>query len=161
MTDHGPWNPHPARTADDDDVDALSQLGMARGAGGAMIAAGVSAVLSSFQTWLMVGFRDVLVVVPWVILFAGAFAVYLGIKLVGARRWAAVTTVAFASILFVVTGAWTALDFLYFHFTAFFLLLTPMACLTALVLAFVAIPTCDRAERARARLAKEGIDLGV
>lgn len=125
-----------------------------------MAVAGLSTVLSSLQTWLMVRFAGVLVAAPWLVLVMGVFAIYLGAKLAGAHRWAAVTTVAYAGVLFVVTTAWAIVTFL-FHFTAFFLLLSPVASVTALVLAVVAIPTCDRAERARARLAQQGIELGV
>lgn len=160
MSAHGPWNPHPGRTPDDDDMDALSQLGMARAAGAATAVAGLSTVLSSLQTWLMVRFAGVLVAAPWLVLAMGVFAIYLGAKLAGAHRWAAVATVAYAGVLFVVTTGWAITTYL-LHFTAFFLLLSPVASITSLVLAVVAIPTCDRAERARARLAQQGIELGV
>lgn len=160
MSNHGPWNPAPLRTADDEDMDALSQLGMARGAGGALAVAGLSTILSCVQIGLVGGYDGILRVVTWFLVALGVAMIALAAKVAGAWRWATVTAIASAGVLFVVTVAWAILAWLS-HFIAFFLLLSPVVYVTALVLAIVALPTCDRAERARARLSKEGIDLGV
>ena len=64
------------------------------------------------------------------------------------------------SLLAVTSGAWVVYAFT-LHFTAFFLILTPVVAGLAVILAAVAIPTCDRADAARTRLGAQGLDLGM
>lgn len=159
--DHGPWNPDPPRTTDDDDMAALANTTLPRAGAGAMAVAGLCAVLGSFQTWMLVRFLGLaLASVPWLFVVMGVAAIYVGAKLAGARRWAAVTTIALGSLLTVTSGAWVLYAFM-LHFTAFFLILTPIVASLAVILAAIAIPTCDRADAARKRLSAQGLDLGM
>ena len=158
---HGPWNPAPTRTSDDDDMAALANTMLPRAGAAAMAVAGLCAVLGSFQTWMLVRFLGLaLAAVPWLFVAMGAAALLVGAKLAGARRWAAVATIALGSLLAVTSGAWVIYAFT-LHFTAFFLILTPVVAGLAVILAAIAIPTCDRADAARKRLGAQGLDLGM
>ena len=158
---HGPWNPAPLRTTDDDDMAALANTTLPRAGAGAMAVAGLCAMLGSFQTWMLVRFLGfALASVPWLFVVMGLAAIFVGAKLAAARRWAAVATIALGSLLAVTSGAWVLYAFT-LHFTAFFLILTPVVAGLAVILAAVAIPTCDRADAARKRLGAQGLDLGM
>ena len=158
---HGPWNPAPLRTTDDDDMAALANTTLPRAGAGAMAVAGLCAVLGSFQTWMLVRFLGVaLASVPWLFVVMGIAAIVVGAKLAAARRWAAVATIVLGSLLAATSGAWVLYAFT-LHFTAFFLILTPVVAGLAVILAAIACGDGDRADAARKRLGAQGLDLGM
>ncbi len=155
------WSPQPMPRPDQDDEDlrALSPM-LCKVAGGALALTGLFAVLASGQTWLTVEIRGPMMVAPYAIFLLGIACIVAGAKLAGARRWAAVVGLVAVGLLVVVGGGWFVYAFIH-RFVAFFVMLTPGAAVAAVVLAAIALPACDRAERARARLSAKGIDLGL
>ena len=96
---------------------------------------------------------------PTIMLVLGPLALVLGILIQKARTWAAVAGVVVGLLLTLSMGYW-----LYFSFShRFYSLMSGLAVLTSattLVAVPLAVPACVRAQRARAKLRAEGIELG-
>jgi hypothetical protein len=80
--------------------------------------------------------------------------------LVRARRWAALASLVCTTLLVLTSGAWCIYAVANLFIAAFVLLAPPM-CLAATGLVAISLGACDRAERARARLAAQGLELGI
>jgi hypothetical protein len=77
-----------------------------------------------------------------------------------ARGWAAWASIATAGLFALTSGAWFLFALVNGIFTLFGMIVPGLATL-AFVLAVVAKDACQATARARARLAQEGLELGV
>jgi hypothetical protein len=159
------WTPQqlpgalPQPTSDEHDLAALSPFWPKVAA--AMVAlAGVCAVLGSLQTWTTVDIATEIAAGPILDAVLGVACIILATRLLGARRWAAIASLATTALLTLASGVWCVFA-VSNTFIAVFVLLAPVMSLAATGLAGVSIGACDRADRARARLAAQGLELGI
>ena len=159
------WTPQPvpgavaAPTTEDHDLAALSPF-WPKVAAALTALAGLCAILGSLQTWVTVEIYSAMVVLPVVDFLLGVGAIGVAARLVSARRWAAIVGLALSSLLVLGTGVWMVYA-LANRFIAAFVLLAPIMSVAAAGLCAVSIGACDRAERARERLASQGLELGL
>ncbi|HEY1959466.1 MAG TPA: hypothetical protein VGH28_27835 [Polyangiaceae bacterium] len=159
------WNPQPLpgalpqRNADDLDLAALSPFS-AKVAAGLVATAGLCAVLGSLQTWISLDYFEWWVIGPVLDALLGVACIGFASRLVSARRWAAIAALVGSTILALVSGAWCVFALMNGLF-AVFVLITPILSGTGIVVAAICIGACDRAEKARARLAAQGLELGL
>jgi hypothetical protein len=159
------WTPPPLpgaiapKSADEHDLAALSPF-LPKVAASLGAVGGLCALLGSLQTWMTVDIEDWMNAVPIVDAIFGVAAIACAVRLAGARRWAAITELVLSAILMLTSGAWC----LYATFNglyAVFILLAPPMCFVSVILSAVSIASCDRADKARARLASQGLELGL
>jgi hypothetical protein len=160
------WTPPPLpgaiapKSADEHDIAALSPF-LPKVAAAIGAVAGLCALLGSLQTWMTVDISDdAWSFVPIFDALFGVATIGFAVRLVVARRWAAIAMLVACALLTLTSGAWgvyALMNGLY----AVFIILAPPMCLTATILTAVSISACDRAEKARARLAALGLELGL
>ena len=121
---------------------------------------GLCAVLGSLQTWMTVEIESEMAALPVVNAILGVACIVTATRLVSARRWAAITAVAVAALLTVLSGIWCVFA-LTNGLIAVFIIVAPPMCLAGTGVAAASISSCDRADRARARLGAQGLDLGI
>jgi hypothetical protein len=159
------WTPQlpgalPPPNADDHDLAALSPF-WPKVAAALVAVGGLCAVLGSLQTWMTVEiYDDAWQVAPVLDALLGVACIVVATKLVTARRWAAITGLVLSALLVVASGAWCVYA-LSNRFLAVFIIVAPVMALAGTALAALSIVACDRAERARARLQSQGLDLGL
>lgn len=149
----------PAPAAEDHDLAALSPF-WPKVAAGLLATAGLCAVLGSLQTWMTVEIFDAWVVLPVLDALLGIAAIAIAARLVGARRWAAITALVLAAVLALASGVWCVYT-LSARFIAVFIIVAPMIPLGATAVAAASIGACDRADKARERLRQQGLELGL
>jgi hypothetical protein len=159
------WTPQPlpgalpARNAEDHDLAALSPF-WPKVAAGLVATTGLCAVLGSLQTWMTVELFDAWMIAPIVDALLGVAAIAVAARLVSARRWAAIASLVLASLLVLATGVW-AVYALSVRLFAVFIIVAPVIAVPSAVLAGVSLGACDRADKARERLAAQGLELGL
>jgi len=149
----------PVPNTDEHDLAALSPF-WPKVAAALVALGGVCAVLGSLQTWTTVDIMTEMAVFPVIDALLGVVCVLLATRLLTARRWAAIASLVVSALLTLASGVWGVYA-LTNRFIAVFVILAPVMCLAATGLAAVSIAACDRAERARARLSAQGLDLGI
>jgi hypothetical protein len=149
----------PPPTTDEHDLAALNPF-WPKVAAALVALGGLCAVLGSLQTWTTVELETEMAAFPIVDALLGVGAIVLATRLVGARRWAAIASLAVSALLTLTSGVWCVYAVTN-RFIAVFVLLAPVMCLAATGIAAVSLGDCDRAEKARARLAAQGLDLGI
>ena len=147
------------RTSDEVDLAALTPF-WPKVAAALVALAGVCGFLGSLQTWMTVEISTEMAAFPVVDALLGVACIGLATRLLSARRWAAVASVVVAALLTLSSGVWCVYAVAN-RFIAVFVLLAPMMSLAATALAAVSLGACDRAERARDRLAAQGLELGI
>jgi hypothetical protein len=160
------WTPPPLpgaiapKSADEHDLAALSPF-MPKVAAAIAAVGGLCGVLGSLQTWMTVDITDdAWYFAPIVDALFGVAAIACAVRLASARRWAAIAVLVLCALLTLTSGAWCVYAVMN-HLYAVFILLAPPMCLVGTALTAVSIAACDRAERARERLAAQGLDLGL
>lgn len=159
------WTPQPvpgavpAPTTEDYDLASLSPF-WPKVAAALSALAGLCAVLGSLQTWMTVEILTAAVVLPIVDFLLGVAAIGVATRLAVARRWAAIVALALCGLLLLGSGVWMIYA-LSNGFVAVFVLLAPVMSLAAAGLCVASLGPCDRAERARERLAAQGMELGL
>lgn len=146
-------------TTEDHDLAALSPF-WPKVAAALTALAGLCAILGALQTWLTVEILGAMEVMPVVNCLLGVAAIGVATRLVAARRWAAVVSLAVSSLLVLGSGVWLIYAVAN-GFIAAFVLLAPTMSAAATFLCAISIGPCDRAERARDRLASQGLELGL
>ncbi len=144
---------------DEQDLAALSPF-WPKVAAALVALGGVCAFLGSLQTWTTVEILTEMAVFPVIDAVLGVVCILLATRLLSARRWAAITSLAVSAVLTLSTGVWGVYA-LSNGFLAVFVILAPVMCLAGTGLAAVSIGACDRAEKARERLSAQGLDLGI
>jgi hypothetical protein len=147
------------KSADEHDLAALSPF-LPKVAASISAVGGLCAALGSFQTWMTVEIEDAWFIVPVLNAIFGVIAIACAVRLASARRWASIVVLVCCALLTLTTGAWAVyavMNQLY----AVFIILAPPMCLVGTALTGVSIAACDRAEKARARLAAQGLELGL
>jgi hypothetical protein len=160
------WTPPPLpgaiapKSADEHDLAALSPF-LPKVAASISAVGGLCAVLGALQTWMTVDIADdAWYFAPIINAIFGVAAIACAVRLASARRWAAIAVLALSAVLTLTTGAW-CIYALMSQLYAVFIILAPPMCLAGTVLTAVSIAACDRAEKARARLAAQGLELGL
>jgi hypothetical protein len=144
---------------DEQDLAALSPFWPRVGAALTALG-GLCAVLGSLQTWTTVDIDSAMAVVPVASAILGVASIAVAARLVSARTWAVITALALSGLLVLLTGIFCVFA-LSSGFIAVFVILAPPMCLGATVVDAASIAACERAERARARLSSQGLDLGI
>ena len=159
------WNPQPLpgalpqRNTEDLDLAALSPF-ISKVAAGLVATTGLCALLGSLQTWMTVDFFDAWVVMPIFDALFGVACIAIAARLVGARRWAAIAALVCSALLALLSAGFCVFALTHGLF-AVFIIVTPVLALPALIVSAASIGACDRAEKARARLAAQGLELGL
>jgi len=159
------WTPPPLpgaiapKSADEHDLAALSPF-LPKVAASLAAVGGLCALLGSLQTWMTVDIEDVMNAVPVADALFGVAAIACAVRLAGARRWAAIVELVCCALLALASGAW-CLYALFNGLYAVFIIIAPPMCFVATIVSAVSIASCDRADKARARLAAQGLELGL
>jgi hypothetical protein len=144
----------------EDDLQAAQPALIVRVGGGIVLGAGVLAILVTVQTlsgfWVSSGFTAVLVVLAVV----GAATGAMGLMIMRARAWAAVAGLVCSALLFFMTMGWLVMS-LGSGLVSLFAMGAPLVALVATAFAAGSIGPCRRASAARARLAAQGLALGI
>lgn len=125
-----------------------------------MLLLGVFTLLYAVQSLSNLRFFSWHWVMPALLLLVGAASAAVGWKLSRARGWAAIAGFVLAALTALLVGAFTVVALTWGYFS----LLSVMVELAALVgglMAALSIGVCQRTDRARAVLARDGLDLGV
>ena len=156
MQPHGQSLP----TADADIAAAAAPL-LVRIGGGLIVASGVLAFLTGMQVFMLgVRIRGVMEYAPWGLMLIGAATAASGALVFRMRGWGAVAGTGLSCILFLATALWLVWSFAH-HLYSLFAFAAPFGAVVAVVLASLSIGPCQRATDARARLAAQGLDLGI
>lgn len=129
-------------------------------AGRVGLALGLFTVLLGLQSLTNLRFASFHWLIPALMLPLGGSVVLAGWKLSRGRGWAAIAVLALASFTALCVASWTLLALTFGYFS----MLSPMVLLAAFLtglLAALAIGPCRRSDEARARLLREGLDLGL
>jgi hypothetical protein len=159
-------NPYRAPGADavpgeEDDIAAATPPLIAKVAGGAVVLAGATVALTALQTWMVTThLYSPYDLFPWTQVLLGVPAIAIGTVVFRARAWAATAAIALGFFLFVVSAIWMVVSFAHGLFSLF-ALGAPFVSLGGFVLAIVALGPCIRATRARERMARAGMSLGL
>lgn len=121
-------------------------------AGGLMALMGVQ----SLTLW----FAGMFAVVPYVQIALGVAVAVMGWMLNRGRGWAAIAGSVCAGVMALFNTLWIVWALSNGYFTLMSLIVIPFA-VGGSVLAALAVRPCQRADAARARLAAEGLDLGM
>lgn len=144
----------------DAEISAATPPLVAVVAGRVVLVLGVFTVLYGAQSLTNLRFLSWHWLLPALLLPVGAASAVTGWMLSRARGWAAVAGFVLAALTALVTAVFTVLALTWGYFS----LLSPMVGLAAVVagvLAALSIGACQRADRARAALAEQGLELGV
>jgi hypothetical protein len=148
------------KSSDEHDLAALSPF-LPKVAASIGAVGGLCALLGALQTWMTVDILDdAWYFAPIANAIFGVVTIACAVRLASARRWAAIAVLVGCALLTLTSGAWcvyAVMNRLY----AVFIILAPPMCLTGTALTAVSIGACDRAEKARARLAAQGLELGL
>jgi hypothetical protein len=144
---------------EDADYEALAVPRIAKFGGGALLFLGVMTLVLCLQTLLM--FRVTLVTTPIfaVMLLLGVGCAVLGVRITRADGKAAIGGTFIAAFTSLLSGAWFAYGWVHDTVIALAAALIPIA-LLALVLCALSIDAARQADRARARLRQQGLNLG-
>ena len=154
-------NPAPSPDSAKEDLDALATPPIVRSAGLALLATGAFGVLHVAQ--LADALRYVhgpFAIVPYLMAVESVVAVFVGVAFVRARRWAPIAAIVTSALSWITSGAWFMFAMGNGLFTLFGMLVPGLA-MGALLLGVMAKRPCERTVAARARLGREGLDLGV
>lgn len=145
---------------EDADYEALVVPRIAKLGGGALLFLGVMTLVLCLQTLLM--FRMTLFTTPIMaaMLLLGVSCAVLGFRITRADGKAAIGGTFIAAFTSLLSGAWFAYGWQYEIVTALAAALVPVA-LLALTLCALSIDGARHADRARARLRQQGLDLGL
>lgn len=149
----------PTKNAEDHDLAALSPF-WPKVAAALLAVAGLCGALGSLQTWTTVDIDSGWFIAPILNALLGVASIAVAARLVGARRWAAITALVLASLLTFASGVW-AVYAVSNRFIAVFVLIAPLMALVSVGVAAVSIGACDRADKARDRLRAQGLELGL
>lgn len=143
-----------------DDAELAAPSLLVRVAGRVVLVAGAFTVLLAVQTLSnirMVGLWSI--VAPLQLLFGVGMAVS-GWKLSRARGWAAVASLVASALCALCTTAWSVVALIngYVSLLSFMVVVGGVA---GAVMAGLTIAECRRADAARARLAEQGLDMGL
>lgn len=144
---------------EDADYEALSVPRIAKVGGGTLLFLGVMTLLLCVQTLLM--FRMTLLTTPImaVMLALGLSCAVLGFRITRADGKAAIGGTFIAALTSLLSGGWFAYGWLNETVIALAGVLVPIA-LLSLVLCALSIDAARQADRARARLRDQGLNLG-
>lgn len=143
----------------DADYEALVVPRSAKFGGRALLFLGVMTLVLFLQTVLMFRVTALSGAIMTLMLLLGVACAVLGFRITRARGGAAIAGTFVAGFSTVVSGGWFAYSWLYDTVIALAAALVPIA-LLALVLCALAIDGARHTDRARARLRKQGLDLG-
>ena len=145
----------------DDDIAAAGAPLLVRIAGGLIASAGIFALLTGMQVFMLgVRIRGAMEYAPWGLILIGAATATSGVLVFRMRGWGAVAGTGLSCVLFIATALWLVWSFGH-HLYSLFAFAAPFAAVVAVVLAALSIGPCQRASEARARLAAQGLDLGI
>ncbi len=147
-------------TAVPDDADLAAPSLLVRIAGRVVLVAGVFTVLLGVQTLSNLRMVGLWMVVPPLQLLGGAAMAVCGWKLSRARGWAALAALIVSALSAVTTTLWSVVALLngYVSLLSFMVVVGGVA---GAVMAGLTIGECRRADAARARLAEQGLDMGL
>lgn len=142
-----------------EEVSATEATGMVKAAGGLQAATGVLVAFSGIQLKL-VGLtgKSWVTMMPWLMIVGGVVAVYLAVKILKTRGWAALGGTALNALIGLGMGVWVLLT-LASGFVSLIATLVPMVALLGTVFGAIAIGPCLRASQARRKLQDAGIDM--
>jgi hypothetical protein len=144
---------------EDADYEALAVPRIAKFGGGALLFLGVMTLVLCLQTLLMLRMTLFTTPIMALMLLLGVGCAVLGFRITRADGKAAIGGTFIAAFTSLLSGAWFAYCWLYDIVTALAAALVPIA-LLALVLCALSIDGARQADRARARLRQQGLDLG-
>ncbi len=156
-----PWKSHLAPpTREEADIAATAPSLVVRVGAGLVLVAGIVALLTGFQSAVLVTIRGSMAAVPYVLLVLG-FATIVSATLVWRMRgYGAIAATALTGVQVIVTTVWLFYSFGHGFFTLY-ALGAPVAQIAGVVFAAIAIVPCMRASAGRARLAAAGLDFGI
>ena len=144
---------------EDADYEALVVPRIAKLGGGALLFLGVMTLVLFLQTLLMFRMSLFSALLMAVMLLLGVGCAVLGFRITRADGKAAIGGTVVAAFSSLLSGAWFAYSWLYDTVIALAAALVPIA-LLALVLCALSIDAARQADRARARLRQQGLNLG-
>jgi len=145
----------------DDDIDPREVNPTFPKVAGAMsMFSGAMALLAGVQMLDTLRFRGAWVALPWLLAALGACMIVAGGSVFTSRHWGAIAGVVIGGLLSIVGGSWLLLSVLSGYLGGYSLLTAPTAGVSTF-LCVLALEPCNRATRARARLAAQGMGLGV
>ena len=144
----------------EDDIAAAAPPFVARVAGGVLVLAALVLVLTAIQTSMMVRLFSPYDLVQDAQYVVGLPALVVGAVLSRARAWAAWAGIAASALMMIVGALWLVVSFSHGLFSLF-AIAGPLVAVASGVLAILALAPCQRATRARARLAAQGMNLGL
>jgi hypothetical protein len=163
------YNPYPVvsrsgqsgfeREREIDQLMATQQITLSiKASAGLLAGLGVSLVFSAVQILGMLRLIGTYRPVPYLMLAVGVLCVVLGIKVYRARPWATIAGTVLAGITVLAMGLWFLLA-AGSGFISLVALLSPFVAIAATVFSALSIAPCDRARRARRRLAELGMPM--
>ncbi len=149
-------------TLETDDTNALIEQaappGEVKAAGGVLAGIGLLVMVVGLQTVLLPTSYWLVVMSAWVMLIAGAGAIYVGLKLWRGREWALTPALVGACFMLVGSGLFCAWSFAHGLFSLLALLAVAGGAV-ALVFVALAVTPFKRMRKLRATLRQRGIDL--
>jgi hypothetical protein len=147
--------------SEEDDIAAAAPPMLARIAGGVVVLAGLVVLLTAVQTWMLLDrIYPPYNLGPDAELSLGVPSVIVGAMVFRARAWAAMAAIGLSGLMLLVSAVWLAVSFTHGLFSLF-ALGAPFLAIAAFVLGILALDPCRRATQARARLAAQGMNLGL
>ena len=147
-------------TLPEDDILSATPPAVVRIAGGIVLFAGTLALLTGGQVLLVAIVGGPMAAAPYLLAGGGLLDMVLGLMLFRARDWGAIGATVVSGALMLVTAVWAVFSFANGLFQMY-ALIAPFAAAAALALSIVSIGPCRRASAARARLAQQGMNLGI
>ena len=133
---------------------------IAKLAAAGVVLTGVLIALTGVQTMLAVTIRGALAASPWALLVIGSAMTYFGAMVYRARFWGAVAATGASAVGFIAAALWAFFSFSHGLYSLFALAALPLS-IAAVAAAALSIVPCQRASAARAKLASQGLDLGL
>jgi len=152
-------NQAPAPSSDTD-IRAAQPPAIVRTAGGSVLGTGALVLLVVLQTFTGFSLDSRTTTVLVVLGLLGGATVVAGLRLMRARAGSAVAGLMASGVLFLATTSWLLFSFLGGLFSVF-ALLAPVVALLGIALSAASLGPCQKVAAARARLAEQGLDLGL
>lgn len=147
-------------TRAEDDIAAATPPLLARVAGGVVVLAGLVVALTGVQTTMIVRLFWPFAIGPWLQMGLGLPALVVGALVFRARAWAALVAIGLMLLLTLVGAGWLYVSVTHGLFSLF-AVGSPFVAMGALVLSILSVGPCQSATDARARLAAQGMSLGI
>ena len=152
--------PTNGQESSENDIAAAQPPPIVRAAGGAVLGAGALVLLVSVQTFTGFTLNTLATAILLMVTLFGVASAVAGLMLMRAGAGSAVASLVASVLLFLGSTGWLLFS-LSGRLISLFALLAPMMAFLAIILSTASIGPCRRGSLARARLAAQGLNLGM